>query len=105
MEARRLFVAALSVVVLLGCRGREKAVAASASSDLRPPAVAGSFYPADAAQLRSAVDGYLAQARRAGAATPDGEEPVAILVPHAGYEFCGPCAAFAFAAELLLLTL
>ena len=29
-------------------------------SAVRPPAVAGSFYPADADRLRAAVDGYLA---------------------------------------------
>ena len=31
-------------------------------SAVRPPAVAGSFYPADAARLRTAVEGYLASA-------------------------------------------
>ncbi|MCX7031607.1 MAG: AmmeMemoRadiSam system protein B [Spirochaetes bacterium] len=98
MAMRRLLVAAISVAVLLGCRGKEKPVSASVSPDLRPPAVAGSFYPADPVQLRTAVDGFLSRARRSGVAIPDGEEPVAILVPHAGYDFSGPCAAFAYAA-------
>ena len=31
-------------------------------SAVRPPAVAGSFYPADAGRLRAAVEGYLAAA-------------------------------------------
>ena len=37
-------------------------------SAVRPPAVAGSFYPADAGRLRAAVEGYLAAANGAHAA-------------------------------------
>jgi len=50
----------------------------------RPPAVAGSFYPADAAELAAQVRGFLAQAR-----APVGGRPVAIVAPHAGYAYCG----------------
>jgi AmmeMemoRadiSam system protein B len=40
-------------------------------SAVRPPAVAGSFYPADAGRLRAAVEGYLASANGShAAATP-----------------------------------
>jgi AmmeMemoRadiSam system protein B len=47
------------------------------------------FYPADANQLATMVDGYLA------AATPDPHAPTpkAIIAPHAGYPFSGPVAA------------
>ncbi len=57
----------------------------------RPPAVAGSFYPADSKQLRTMVDGYLASAQT------DGVAPKAIIVPHAGYIYSGPVAASAYA--------
>jgi MEMO1 family protein len=63
-------------------------------STVRPPAVAGSFYPADAGCLRAAVEGYLATANGSrGAATPK-----AVIAPHAGYVYSGPVAGHAFAA-------
>jgi AmmeMemoRadiSam system protein B/AmmeMemoRadiSam system protein A len=61
---------------------------------VRPPAVAGFFYPANARQLSDAVDGYLAEAGNAGEA----RFPKAIIVPHAGYVYSAPIAAPAFAA-------
>ena len=60
-------------------------------SFVRKPAVAGSFYPRDARQLRADVERYLAQA------SPDGPPPKAVIAPHAGYEFSGPIAASAYA--------
>lgn len=68
--------------------------AASQPGPERPPAVAGSFYPADPEVLRSMVDGFLA-----GAAHHDlAGDLVAILVPHAGLEYSGPVAAEGFKA-------
>jgi MEMO1 family protein len=61
-------------------------------SAVRPPAVAGSFYPADAGRLRAAVEGYLADANGSRAA------PKALIAPHAGYVYSGPVAGHAFAA-------
>jgi len=58
-------------------------------SIVRPPAVAGAFYPADPRTLESDVRGYLAAA--AGVAL---SFPLRILiVPHAGYVYSGPVAA------------
>lgn len=57
----------------------------------RPPAVAGSFYPADPKQLRTMVDGFLAGVRS------DNAPIKAIIVPHAGYIYSGPVAASAYA--------
>jgi AmmeMemoRadiSam system protein B len=61
---------------------------------VRPPAVAGSFYPARAAQLQQAVEALLARAR--SAAWPDASQPKALIVPHAGYVYSGPTAAQAY---------
>lgn len=58
---------------------------------IRPPAVAGSFYPADEQRLVAAVDGYL---RDAKAAAP--KPLAALVVPHAGYVYSGPIAASAY---------
>jgi AmmeMemoRadiSam system protein B/AmmeMemoRadiSam system protein A len=58
---------------------------------VRPPAVAGSFYPADAKELRKIVDDFLAQA-----ATPVFHNVVALVAPHAGYPYSGPVAAWSY---------
>jgi AmmeMemoRadiSam system protein B len=64
-------------------------------TQVRSPAVAGMFYPADGLELRSMVDGFLADAaQRAG---DGGPPPKAIIVPHAGYIYSGPIAASAYA--------
>ena len=61
-------------------------------ADVRPPAVAGAFYPGDAAELGSGLDRLLAAAPK-----KDLPRPVrAIIVPHAGYAFSAACAAKAF---------
>src|SRR5215212_402050 len=60
---------------------------------IRPPAVAGSFYPADPHRLRSEVARLLAAAPRAAASG----RPKAIIAPHAGYRYSGQVAAAAFA--------
>jgi AmmeMemoRadiSam system protein A len=59
---------------------------------VREPAVAGLFYPRDAAQLSQTLDALLARARLR---VIEGELR-AILCPHAGYEFSGPVAAEAY---------
>ena len=66
----------------------------------RPPAVAGAFYPADPATLERDVQAYLDAAE--GGAPPRNaplqeSPPKAIIVPHAGYVYSGPVAAFAYA--------
>ena len=61
---------------------------------IRPPAVAGSFYPADPGRLRGAVECYLAAAEDSG--TPGTLR--ALIAPHAGYVYSGPVAGHAFAA-------
>ena len=60
--------------------------------DVRPSAVAGSWYPATGAHLSEAVDAHL------GAAAPGevGACPRAIIAPHAGLMYSGPVAAYAY---------
>lgn len=61
---------------------------------VRPAAVAGRFYPADAETLAEVVDSCL----RHAAARPDAAAPPKmLLVPHAGYEYSGAIAASAYA--------
>jgi MEMO1 family protein len=61
---------------------------------IRPPAVAGLFYPAEPARLRAEVLQLLAQA----ALAPAGLRAKALIAPHAGYAYSGAAAAAAFAA-------
>ncbi|MEZ6191581.1 MAG: AmmeMemoRadiSam system protein B [Phycisphaerales bacterium] len=60
---------------------------------LRPPAVAGRFYPANPGKLRRDLDRYLQ-----AAATPEPDAPPvrAIVAPHAGYIYSAPVAASAY---------
>lgn len=61
----------------------------------RPPAVAGSFYPADPQELSAMVAGLWDAAPDPGIAP---EELAALLVPHAGLVFSGATAARAYKA-------
>ena len=63
----------------------------AAFARVKPPNVAGMFYPGDGEALRREVDVYLERARAAGPA------PKAMIAPHAGYRYSGPIAASAYA--------
>lgn len=69
------------------------AMAGIGSERIRTAAVAGRFYPGEAASLARAVDAYLA-----AAAPPPlgGGVPKALIAPHAGYVYSGPIAASAY---------
>jgi hypothetical protein len=56
----------------------------------RAPAVAGAFYPADPVELSRAVDSALAKAETSAILR---HRPLALVVPHAGYEYSAPVAA------------
>ncbi len=73
------------------------------TTTMRPPAVAGLFYPADPIELARVVDADLAEAkqRRAdqngpGTGVRHAAAPKALVVPHAGYVYSGPIAATAY---------
>ena len=57
---------------------------------VRKAAVAGSFYPASAKEVKSLISPWL------HAAAPGSPAPQALIVPHAGYVFSGEVAASAF---------
>lgn len=63
------------------------------SPTVRPPAVAGSFYPADERTLRGEISALLAASASAGAA-----DAIGIIAPHAGYYYSGALAARSFNA-------
>jgi hypothetical protein len=63
-----------------------------AEQKIRPPYVAGAFYPADANELGKMIDGFLAHAT---AEKLEGNL-VALICPHAGYQFSGGVAAYSY---------
>ena len=64
---------------------------------IRPPAVAGLFYPDDPALLRAGVGAALERARRAGQDRAADGRLKGVIAPHAGYVYSGPVAASAYA--------
>ena len=66
-------------------------VGTTASARVKPPNVAGMFYPGDDEALRREVDAHL------GRASSEGPAPKALIAPHAGYRYSGPIAASACA--------
>lgn len=59
---------------------------------VRPPAVAGVFYPAQSDALRECVARHFSGVK----AVETGRWPKAIVAPHAGFDYSGPVAASAF---------
>ena len=105
MQTLALTCSRVALVVLLvtgyGCGARPEASRDAQATNrlgvgppfqrVRPPAVAGLFYPGDAAALSKTIDGLLAKA-------PDHFIPrlKALVCPHAGYEFSGQTAAIGY---------
>ncbi len=83
--ARYGFVPALVTALVVGCQAQER-------PPVRPPAVAGQFYPASEEELRTQVKALFAQAH-----APTGSGTVrALIAPHAGYPYSGVVAASAY---------
>jgi AmmeMemoRadiSam system protein B/AmmeMemoRadiSam system protein A len=80
----------LILIFCLGCRSAFQAKQEQGSG-IRPPAVAGQFYPGDAHVLNMAVQSFLKDAL-----PPKPERPIALIVPHAGYIYSGQIAADAY---------
>jgi len=58
---------------------------------VRPPAVAGTFYPSEPERLAAEIDRLLEEV-----AAPQASPPKAVIAPHAGIVYSGPIAASAF---------
>jgi MEMO1 family protein len=69
------------------------ALRAANPQNVRQPGVAGGFYPADPKALTAMIDDMLAHA-----SPPPINDPIlAVVAPHAGYQFSGPVAAYTYA--------
>lgn len=85
---RKILIGA-GIIVALGAAG---SVLLAAKETVREPAVAGAFYPAGQAELAGVVDGYLAKAGH----RPGQGRLIALVAPHAGYQYSGQVAAFSY---------
>jgi len=61
------------------------------AQNIRPPAVAGKFYPESGPVLKQAIEQFVAEAKPAGV-----KSPLAIIAPHAGYIYSGQICADAY---------
>ncbi len=65
---------------------------------IRLPAIAGSFYPSDAAELAVVLDDcFASNPLGPGRQSSPASTLIAGMVPHAGYVYSGPCAAHLYA--------
>ncbi|MBI4689191.1 MAG: AmmeMemoRadiSam system protein B [Nitrospirae bacterium] len=71
----------LLFTVFIGCKG-----------NIKEPAVAGVFYPADEKTLKETVTGFLETAEN----KPVDGKLIAMISPHAGYQFSGQVAAYTY---------
>ena len=62
------------------------------AQDVKQPNVAGSFYPDNPGELSGMIDSFLDAAN----AEPVKGDIFALILPHAGYGFSGPTAAFGY---------
>ncbi|MEK7477087.1 MAG: AmmeMemoRadiSam system protein B [Candidatus Coatesbacteria bacterium] len=83
-------VAAMLTSALVSLAGGGRAGAAGIE---RAPVHAGSFYPAGKSEAEALLKGYLAKAT-----PPPGPVPRAVVVPHAGWQYSGPTASWAYKA-------
>ncbi len=103
MRVLEIVCLAVCLTAMVGCRarGQEPSEESSASSRsqapagtpapvVRPPAVAGGFYPGEADVLRTTVQGFLAKVPK----RPVKGTIVAAMAPHAGYVYSGQVAAY-----------
>jgi AmmeMemoRadiSam system protein B/AmmeMemoRadiSam system protein A len=81
------------LIVILAIGALQYSVAAN-PQNVRQPGVAGSFYPSDPKALTAMIDDMLAHA----SPPPTNAPIVAVVAPHAGYQYSGPVAAYTYAA-------
>jgi hypothetical protein len=88
----RIRIISILIILFLFPQSTKTQTAMQKNQQDRKPAVAGSFYPANADQLRQVVTGYLKSAKPY---QTDGSVR-ALVLPHAGYVFSGGVAASGF---------
>lgn len=63
-------------------------------ADSRLPAVSGQFYPASSVDLKKDIEKYLSEVHKSP--LPSSSKIIGMIVPHAGYKYSGPTAAYIY---------
>ncbi|MGB9203488.1 MAG: AmmeMemoRadiSam system protein B, partial [Terriglobales bacterium] len=92
MRSKVYWLAAFMTAILAIAAVRH--VRAADPPKVREAGVAGGFYPADPKTLAVMIDDMLAHASQ----PPINDPILAVVAPHAGYQFSGPVAAYTYAA-------
>ena len=93
MSAKIRVTLLIVIPLLVACSGIAKSPPTEPGEQVRQAAVAGTFYPSDPKELAATVDGFLAHA-----SVPASKgQIVALVAPHAGYQFSGAIAAHSYA--------
>ncbi|MFC1711488.1 AmmeMemoRadiSam system protein B [Patescibacteria group bacterium] len=95
MFKKNIFLLLFIVFMFSGCKNKAdylKLEPEKESIMIRPPAVAGSFYPADKNDLFSQINSFLKKASK----DENGKLSRILIVPHAGLSFSGQTAAWGF---------
>jgi len=71
----------------------EKSLSSTPPRKVRPSAIAGSWYTDNPSALRKSIQGYLDKAGK-----PELQNPMAVIVPHAGHAYSGQTAAYGYAS-------
>ena len=93
MSAKIRVTLLIVIPLLVACSGIAKSPPTEPGEQVRQAAVAGTFYPSDPKELAATVDGFLAHAI---VPTQKGQI-IALVAPHAGYQFSGAVAAHSYA--------
>jgi len=67
---------------------------ASRAISVRNPAVSGTFYPASESRLKEMIKGFVQKARHRKPKLSENRRLTALVMPHAGYVYSGPVAAY-----------
>ncbi len=94
MRSKIYWLVALLIAILAIAAVRH--VRAADAPNVRQAGVAGGFYPADPKTLAAMIDDMLAHAAKSQ--PPIADPILAVVAPHAGYQFSGPVAAYTYAA-------
>jgi hypothetical protein len=89
-----VFLIVLGLILFFVLSGKKTSKIEETPEIVREPAVAEQFYPGDKEELSSMIDNFLANATLPGIKG----EPIAFVVPHAGYQFSGQVAAYGYKA-------
>jgi hypothetical protein len=90
MTAKKAICLCAIAMVAASCDAQPKKEARN--MNIRQPVIAGSWYPGTAPALSAEIDKHL---QAAGESGPAGR-PAALIVPHAGYAYSGPAAAYSY---------